>query len=125
MATLSTDNIQSVPVLAGAISPQAEDASSIQALNLEDLQKKYEQERDTRLRNGGLEQYRNAWKSGLDDFVKDPFSKQVQRDPVDAAHEVVIVGGGFGGLLIAARLLEAGISDFVILEQGGDFGGTW
>jgi cyclohexanone monooxygenase len=35
------------------------------------------------------------------------------------------VGGGFGGLLAAARLREAGVKDIRIIEKGGDFGGTW
>jgi cyclohexanone monooxygenase len=38
---------------------------------------------------------------------------------------VVVVGGGFGGQLAAARLREAGIDDLRIIEKGGDFGGTW
>ena len=37
----------------------------------------------------------------------------------------MIVGGGFGGLLAAARLQEAGITNFRIIEKAGDFGGTW
>ena len=36
-----------------------------------------------------------------------------------------MIGGGFGGLLSAARLCEAGIDDIRIIEKGGDFGGTW
>jgi len=39
--------------------------------------------------------------------------------------KVVIVGAGFGGLCMAIKLKEAGISDFVILEKGSDVGGTW
>ena len=39
--------------------------------------------------------------------------------------EVVVIGGGFGGLLAAARLREAGVKDLRVFEKGGDFGGTW
>ena len=39
--------------------------------------------------------------------------------------DVVVIGGGFGGLLAGARLKEAGITDVHIIEKGGDFGGTW
>ena len=39
--------------------------------------------------------------------------------------DVVVVGGGFGGMLAAARLREAGVDDIRIIEKGGDFGGTW
>ena len=38
---------------------------------------------------------------------------------------MVVIGGGFGGLLAGARLREAGVSDIRIIEKGGDFGGTW
>jgi len=45
----------------------------------------------------------------------------------DAPHhvDVVIVGGGFGGLCMAIQLRKAGIDNFVILEKGDDVGGTW
>ncbi len=48
-----------------------------------------------------------------------PLNKSVKR--VEAA----IVGAGFGGLCMAIKLQEAGITDFVILEKGSDVGGTW
>ncbi|MFI4950888.1 MAG: flavin-containing monooxygenase, partial [Caulobacterales bacterium] len=38
---------------------------------------------------------------------------------------IILVSGGFGGLLVGARLREAGIADIRIIEKGGDFGGTW
>jgi cation diffusion facilitator CzcD-associated flavoprotein CzcO len=37
----------------------------------------------------------------------------------------VIVGGGFGGLLMGGRLSEADFDDIRVIEKGGDFGGTW
>lgn len=40
-------------------------------------------------------------------------------------HRVIIVGGGFSGVAVAATLRRAGIDDFVILEKGSQFGGTW
>lgn len=40
-------------------------------------------------------------------------------------HHVVIVGSGFGGLCMGARLKQAGIDDFVILEKDAELGGTW
>jgi cation diffusion facilitator CzcD-associated flavoprotein CzcO len=39
--------------------------------------------------------------------------------------EIAIVGSGFSGLAMAARLKRAGRDDFVILERGRDVGGTW
>ena len=58
----------------------------------------------------------------IDDPHVDPgFTRKPLTDEVD----VVIVGGGFGGLLAAARLSEPGVKDIRIIEKGGDFGGTW
>ena len=49
----------------------------------------------------------------------------ISRDPLSDTVDVVIIGGGFGGLLAGARLREAGFDDLRIIEKGGDFGGTW
>ena len=38
-------------------------------------------------------------------------------------HEVIIVGGGMGGLYTASKLIAAGINDIVILESRGSLGG--
>lgn len=38
---------------------------------------------------------------------------------------VAIIGSGFGGIGMAARLIRAGITDVVLLERAGDLGGTW
>ena len=40
-------------------------------------------------------------------------------------NEVVIVGGGFSGLLCGYFLKEAGVEDFSILEMGSSLGGVW
>ncbi len=42
-----------------------------------------------------------------------------------SAHRVVIVGAGFSGIGMAARLRVMGIDDFVVLDRGNDLGGTW
>ncbi len=39
--------------------------------------------------------------------------------------KVIIVGGGFSGLGMAARLKEAGIEDLIILERADEVGGAW
>ena len=40
-------------------------------------------------------------------------------------HEVAIIGAGFGGIGVAARLQQDGIDDIVLLERAGDVGGVW
>jgi cation diffusion facilitator CzcD-associated flavoprotein CzcO len=89
------------------------------------LRQKYRHERDRRLRPEANDQYVEItadFRHYIDDPHVDPgFSRESLTDAVD----VVIVGGGFGGLLAAARLREAGVKDIRIIEKGGDFGGTW
>ncbi len=40
-------------------------------------------------------------------------------------HEVLVIGAGFGGIGAAIKLKQAGIRDFLVVEQAGDIGGTW
>lgn len=40
-------------------------------------------------------------------------------------YEVAIIGAGPGGIAAAHLLRQKGIEDFVIIERGDDFGGTW
>ena len=89
------------------------------------LRKKYREERDKRLRQDGNEQYQEV--SGeFSYFIEDPYiNDPIEREAIKEEIEVVVIGGGFGGMLAGARLREAGIDDFKIIEKGGDFGGTW
>jgi cation diffusion facilitator CzcD-associated flavoprotein CzcO len=41
------------------------------------------------------------------------------------SYEVLIVGGGFGGIGMAVMLKRAGTADFLVLERGPDVGGVW
>ena len=88
------------------------------------LRAKYRQERDKRLRADANDQYREVV-GDFTRFVEDPYSEPVTREPLTDEVDVVIIGGGFGGLLAGARLREAGVKDIRIIEKGGDFGGTW
>src|SRR5262245_21644436 len=88
------------------------------------LRERYREERDKRVRPEGNEQYVEV--SGkFAHFVDDPYVKRVERKPLTDEVDVVVIGGGFGGLLAGARLREAGIKRVRIIEAGGDFGGTW
>jgi len=89
------------------------------------LRARYRAERDKRVRADGNDQYREVT-GAFAHFVDDPYvAPGFAREPLRDETRVVVIGGGFGGLLAGARLREAGVDDVRIIEKGGDFGGTW
>src|SRR5215469_6947652 len=89
------------------------------------LKAKYLAERDRRLRQDGNSQYVEM-KGEFAHYLDDPYVPAgFTRAPLTDEVEVVVIGGGFGGLLAGARLREAGVADIRLIEKGGDFGGTW
>ncbi|MFC8195738.1 flavin-containing monooxygenase [Streptomyces sp. NPDC057298] len=90
------------------------------------LRARYRAERDRRIRPEGNAQYqRIAGEFGS--YADDPYVEEPEftREPLHDRVEAVVVGGGFGGLLAGARLRQVGVESIRIIEQGGDFGGTW
>ena len=86
---------------------------------------KYLAERDKRLRPDGNAQYVEV-KAEFSRYVEDPYVEPgFTRAPVFDEVEFAIIGGGFGGLLMGARLREAGFQRLRVVESAGDFGGTW
>jgi cation diffusion facilitator CzcD-associated flavoprotein CzcO len=92
-------------------------------VGLDETKARYTRERQKRLRDDGVAQYVEL---GDHDLDRDPWAgPSVARDPVRRETEVVILGGGFAGLLTAVNLLRRDVTDFVMIEKGADFGGTW
>ncbi len=90
------------------------------------LREKYRQERDKRLRPDGEAQYIELAGKFAHYAEEDPYADPTfTRPPLNDEIEIAVIGGGFSGLLAGARLREAGLDDFRIIEAGGDFGGTW
>ena len=88
------------------------------------LRDRYRAERDKRLRPDGNDQYIEVT-GRFAHYLEDPYVEAVERDPIREDVTVLIVGGGFAGLISGARLRQAGVEDIRIVEKGGDFGGTW
>ena len=90
----------------------------------EALRRRYALERDKRLRPDGNDQYLRLT-GQFGHYLTDPYTERVEREPKQDHVTVAFIGGGFAGLMTAARLKEAGIDGVRIVEKGGGFGGTW
>ncbi|MBU1374489.1 MAG: NAD(P)/FAD-dependent oxidoreductase [Alphaproteobacteria bacterium] len=88
------------------------------------LKAKYLTERDKRLHARGKEQYQ-VTDGAFGHYLDDPYVPPIVREAILRDIDVLVIGGGFGGLLAAGRLREAGVDDILVVEKGGDFGGTW
>ncbi|KAJ7250306.1 flavin-binding monooxygenase-like family protein [Mycena rebaudengoi] len=98
------------------------------------IQQKYIEERNKRLRpEAGAQFLKLAESTEFKYLHEDPW---VDHAAVNAKSPVikdgddvkfVILGAGFGGLLFAARLIDAGFkpADIRLVDEAGGFGGTW
>ena len=90
--------------------------------SFDELRERYRIEQQKRLRPEGMAQFREL----NEELDRDPFVESgFTRAPVVEDTTVVIVGGGFAGMLTAIDLAKHGITDIRIIEKAGDFGGTW
>ena len=93
----------------------------------EAVRAKYAYERDKRVRADGPDQYITVDQGGeFSEYLEDQHADVlVERAPIVDDVQVTVIGGGFAGLLSAARLRQGGATDIRIIERGSDFGGTW
>jgi len=99
-------------------------ALQVRPIDKEALLAKYRAERDKRVRSDGNAQYLEI-KGRFAHYLDDPYTPRTERAPKTDHVTFAFVGGGFAGLVTAARVRGAGIKDVRIVEKGGDFGGTW
>ncbi len=94
-------------------------------IDIDALDRKYAEERAKRLRNDAVNQYQEL-KGKFAGFDQDPHANpDFTRDPVVEDADVLIIGGGFAGLLVGGHLRQAGIKDIRIVDKAADFGGCW
>lgn len=89
------------------------------------LLRKYNEERDRRIREDGIAQYIPS--SGqFKNYAEDPYAKEkIERDALDEEVEVVVVGAGLSGWSAAVQLKMKGVKDVRVIDKAGDFGGAW
>ncbi|HAK62856.1 MAG TPA: monooxygenase, partial [Alphaproteobacteria bacterium] len=89
----------------------------------DELKKKYLAERDKRLRADGNRQYREIT-GEFAHFVTDPYVEPgFTREPLFDEVDVIVIGGGFGGLLAGARPRGGGGGPPMWVGGGGAGGG--
>jgi cation diffusion facilitator CzcD-associated flavoprotein CzcO len=89
------------------------------------LKARYRRERDRRMRREHGYQYVRPTGDFADSYETDPHMPVAPRDPLSEEVGIVILGGGWTGLLAGHHLRQAGVTDFRHIEHGGDFGGVW
>src|SRR3954467_3057510 len=96
-------------------------------VDIEALREKYAAERARRMNKLGADQYLPVpFEGKFAHFDKDLYASGDRGyGPVQREVEVLVIGGGFMGLVLGADLTKAGVEDFVILDVTADFGGTW
>ena len=89
------------------------------------LRQKYREERNLRLRPEGQEQYTPAAERSDAIDYSDPHMPRLPRQSLSEHVDVVVLGGGWAGVLAGYHLRKAGVENIRIIEQAGDFGGVW
>ena len=81
------------------------------------LREKYRLERDKRLRAEGSDQYQEV-SGDFSHYVDDPYVQTpISRAPLTDTMDVVVIGGGFGGLIAAARLRKLASKKSVLSKK--------
>jgi cation diffusion facilitator CzcD-associated flavoprotein CzcO len=107
-----------------------EGVPGVDALQLEN---RYGEERAKRLREDGDSQFVDiSLSEKFHSFIEDPWIDPVAVKDAKTMFpgnrcQMIILGAGWGGLLYAIRMVQAGISpeDIRIVDSAGGFGGTW
>lgn len=96
--------------------------------NPDQLADRYRHERDKRIRTDAESQFVKVTHDSVfaNKYLEnDPYCEPLKRGPIKDKREVIIIGGGWVGMMTAARLTQAGVNDVRIVESAADFGGTW
>jgi cyclohexanone monooxygenase len=97
-----------------------------EAVDIPALRERYRKERTRRLRREGQAQYISPADHLVHETYEfDPYMPMVARDSIVEDVDVVVLGGGWCGVLAGYNLRKMGVDNFRIVEHAGDFGGVW
>lgn len=94
-------------------------------IDIPSRREKYRQEREKRLRPDGQKQYFRPTGEVAASYAADPHQPVKPRDPISEDIDVIVLGAGWGGIMAAYHLKQAGITNFRNVDTAGDFGGVW
>jgi cation diffusion facilitator CzcD-associated flavoprotein CzcO len=96
-----------------------------EALDIPAIRAKYYAERDKRMNTARTGQYIRPTGEFADNYAHDPHMPVVPRDAISEDIDVAVLGAGWGGILSAYHLTNAGVTNFRNIDHAGDFGGVW
>jgi len=85
-------------------------------------QRKYREYKEARQGAADYMRLEGEFAKYLEDVYSEP---PVAREALTDECEILVIGAGFGALLLWYRLRDAGFTDVRFCEKGGDVGGTW
>ncbi|MEZ5742411.1 MAG: NAD(P)/FAD-dependent oxidoreductase [Sphingomonadaceae bacterium] len=101
------------------------DCPTVTPEQIEALHAKYLAERDRRIKKDHNDQYIPTSGKWAKIYEEDPYTPVAPREPITGETDVVILGAGYCGMMVATQLKKAGIDNFYNVDHGGNFGGTW
>ena len=104
--------------------PSADNSEYDSDIDVEAIRAKYSAEREKRLRSDGIDQFVEM-KGQFAHFLEDSYVEVTPRKPLTDEVTVALIGAGLTGLVVGARLVQAGITDVRLIDKAGDVGGTW
>ena len=104
---------------------QPSDCPPASEIDIPALRAKYLRERDRRISKQHNDQYIPASGKWAKIYEEDPNTPVAPREPITGETDVVILGAGYCGMMVAHQLKQAGITQFYNIDHGGNFGGTW
>ena len=96
-----------------------------ETIDIPALREKYRHEREKRLNAEAGNQYVSVSSEFNELYATDPHKPVHARLPIKEEIDVAILGAGFGGIMSAYHLTQAGVTNFRNIDLAGDFGGVW